>query len=585
MKNKNESFSNTKPALQKSHIFFICLAILVLAVLLLTKRQELTGDEPRYLMYSASFLHSGHFVMSLTDFQKLYFDASGNTADAMPAGAGGVVLLNGVYLPALLSPIGLLFSSTGLRFATLIAGLIGLYYLYKLCQRLSDSAAPKLAVATAAFSIPLLPYLHLFYMETFVFALVCVTWERLQKIDRTVSADALTAVLILLIPFVHMRGSVVSVALYAFFLWQIYRRGLHARALCLVTLAVGAAVLLVVLNVEIYGSITGPVNTARPPLPSEWFSVIAMQLFNVRHGLFAFAPIWLLGYAGIWIGVMRKSKIGVQALVLATIAALTGVGVNPGECWPARFWVMSVPMLTVGLCIWWPVGKHFLLRSIALALIAVTLANTVLFISRPNIFLENRQSTVSYQWMFDRVGKVNVGVALPVELSDEQNTDAARNLALGAGAVMLLMIAAAMRRQWLYAVPAVVLLLIAADLTRMTALKSDEYTATIEPSRLSIALHVPMKAVYVQVGHPWVSWVAPPSVPMFTVRTSGTGVSAEHSMFGNQVMSVSCHLPVQNIVVDTTAGVDFAKEADFSLKLYRSDSWTRRLFEKFSSGC
>ncbi|SAL14056.1 hypothetical protein AWB69_00572 [Caballeronia udeis] len=585
MKNKNESFSNTKPALQKSHIFLICLAIVVFAVLLLTKRQELTGDEPRYLMYSASFLHSGHFVMSLPDFQKLYFDATGHTADALPMGAGGVVLLNGVYLPAILSPIGLMFSLAGLRFVTLIAGLIGLYYLYKLCQRLSDSAAPKLAVTIAALSIPLLPYLHLFYMETFVFALVCVTWERLQTIDRSVRADAVTAVLILLIPFVHMRGSVVTVALYAIFLWQIYQRGLRARAVCLAVLAVGAAALLVVLNIEIYGAITGPVNSARPPLPTEWFSVIAMQLFNVRHGLFAYAPIWLLGYAGIWIGVMRKSKIGVQALVLAIIAALTGVGVNPGECWPARFWVMSMPMLTVGLCIWWPVSKHFLLRLIALALIAVTLANTVLFITRPNIFLENRQSTVSYQWMFDRVGKVNVGVALPVELPDEQNTDAARNLALGAGAVMLLMIAAAMRRQWLYAVLAVVLLLIAADLTRMSALKSDEYTATAEPSRLSVALHVPVKSVYVQIGQPWMTWVAPPSVPMFTVRASGTGVAGEHSMYANQVIPVSCHLPVQNIVVDTTAGVDFAKEAGFALKVYRSDSWTRRLYEKFSSGC
>ena len=524
--------------------------------------------------------------MSLPDFQRLYLHATGNTATALPAGAGGVVLLNGVYLPALLSPVGLVFSLAGLRFVTLVTGLSGLFYLYKLCQRVvGGSIAPTLAITVAALSIPLLPYLHLFYMETFVFALICVAWERLQKSDRNVGADVLTALLILLIPFVHMRGSVVSVALCAFLLWQIYKRGQRTRVVGLIALAIFAAGLLVVLNVLIYGAIAGPVNTARPPLPSEWFSVIAMQLFNVRHGLLAFAPVWLLGYAGIWIGVIKKSKIGIQALVLATIAALTGVGVNPGECWPARFWVMSVPMLTVGLCIWWPVGKHFLLKFIALALIAVTLANTVLYITRPNIYLENRQSTVSYQWMFDRVGVVNVGVALPVELVDDLNLDATRNLGLGAAAFMLFVIAAAARRQWLYAVPAIVILLMAADLTRMTALKPDEYTATAEPGRLSISMHEPVRAVYVQVGHPWVSWVAPPSVPTFTVRTSGSGASSESSMFGNQVVPVSCRLPVQKIVVDTTAGVDFSAEAAYSLKLYRSDSWTRRLFEKVISRC
>ena len=95
------------------------------------------------------------------------------------------------------------------------------------------------AVGCATFSIPLSPYLHIFYMEAFLFMLVCISWGRVQDKESSFADSLLTGALIIAIPSVHMRGSVVASALYAILVWQ-------------------------------------PVNSARPPMPSEWFSVVSI---------------------------------------------------------------------------------------------------------------------------------------------------------------------------------------------------------------------------------------------------------------------------------------------------------------------
>ena len=46
-----------------------------------------------------------------------------------------------------------------------------------------------LATVVAGFTIPLLPYLHLFYMEAFLFALVACGWDRVQSAGH--SADTM----------------------------------------------------------------------------------------------------------------------------------------------------------------------------------------------------------------------------------------------------------------------------------------------------------------------------------------------------------------------------------------------------------
>ena len=588
-----------EPKLGRALVVGFCIIAFSITILILGgDTQALTGDEPRYLMYAYSILKNGRFVMTLPEWHHLYLSVTGSPTSFLPSGAGGIVLLNSVYLPTLLAPVAYFFALSGLRAVTLISGVIGMFYLLRLCRRFASPSASLLATGIAGFSIPLLPYLHLFYMETFLFALVCCVWDRLQKEDRGTTGDLITATIILAIPFVHMRGSVVAAVFYVALLWQQYVRRRRGHVVALVALGAAAFAIFVAMNLAIYGVITGPVNTGRPPLPSQLFSVLSMQSFNVHHGLFAYAPVWMLGYAGLWGGSMRRIPTARQGLVLAAIAAVTGVGIMPGECWPARYWVLSIPMLAVGLCVFWELGRSVLLRAIAVFLIGATLVNSVIFFRAPNAFLENRQSTATYQRLFDTVGHFNFGLMLPVggddavdvdaarNLARAVDVDAARNLAIGAAAIILLLTLALASRRSIYATPVVLLLLATLDLSRVSIVPPREYTVQRTANGFSVAFHAPISVSYVQFGAYWQAWFTPPDWQRFAMVVSGTDAQQFRELrFANQVISASCSSGIQSISVEGPPVFDFSSQIQARFIVYRSRSLLRDCFSWFRKPC
>jgi hypothetical protein len=565
---------------------FLIIAFALSAMLLLGHKQVMTGDEPRYLMYAYSIVENGRFVMTLPEWQSLYLSVTQTPASELPMGGGGAVLMNGVYLPTLLAPVARVFALAGLRAVTLIVGLTGLLYLVRLCRRYASPGASLLATGVAAFCIPLLPYLHLFYMETFLFALVCCVWERLQVTDRETRGDALTGIFIIAIPFVHLRGAVVAAVFFVALLWQQYARDRRGHAFALIAFGTLALACFIASNVAIYGAVTGPVNSARPPLPTEWFSVISMQSFNVRHGLIAYAPVWLLGYAGLLGGAILKVPLARQGLALALTATVTGVGINPGESWPARFWVLSVPTLAVGLCIFWELGRSVLLRSIVVLLITATLVNTVIFFRVPNAFLENRQTGATYQYLFDKLGHVDFGLMLPVETGDAVNVNAARNLAIGGAAMVVLLAAALARRKALYATPVVLLLLAAFDLSRVKVLPQRDYTLQTTENGFNIVFRQPVSAAYIQFGRYWQTWSKPPAWDQFSLALAGeVGHEVRELLAANQVIAASCASGVQMVSVSSSSDFDFHSQLSSRLVVYQSRSFLRNIVPFLRSPC
>jgi hypothetical protein len=375
-----------------------------------------------------------------------------------------------------------------------------------------------------------------------------------------------------------MRGSVVAAVLYMMLLWRVYQAHHFPRAVGLVLLGAVAAAALALLNLFVYGAITGPVNTARPPLPSEWFSVLSMQLFNVHHGLIAYAPIWLLGYAGLCAGSIRGSLIAREGLLLAFIAALTGVGINPGECWPARFWVLSIPMLTVGLCQFWEMAKPLTARLIALALISLSLINTIIFFTTPNAFLENRQTTTTYQALYNVTGHFNLGLILPVENGDLPNQRAAATMTIGAAIFIGFMILALLHRSTISAVVAAVLLMVPFDIARVKPVPRSDYNLSTDSNHLHIAFTKPLLAAYVQFGRSYGSWFVPPSWPRFVVSVTGAHLhpNQKETIAANQVFAACCWISGMS-VEENGGSVDLDEEARSSLAIYRSNSVIRRL--------
>ncbi len=553
----------------------ICgLTLLLAPVMLLMPVPYLTGDEPRYLLYAVSIVRHGALVMPVAEWERLIRAAAMGTPHALPAGGDGRVVMNSVYLPALLAPVAGLFSLPGLRLCSLAAGTAGLFALVRLCSRAGGWVPALAATALAAVSLPLLPYLHLFYMESFLFALVCWGWHRLQRPARGLGGDLLTAVILILIPFVHMRGSVVAACLFAALLWRLRVRGLVWRAGLLLLLALTAAILFVLSNLHIYGAVTGPVNTARPPLPWAWFPVLATQLFNVHHGLFAYAPLWALGYAGLWAGARSGPPVLRQALVLAVAAALSGVGANPGECWPARFWILSLPMLAVGLCFWLSRTRGVAARACFAILLLATLLNSALFVSQPNLFLENRQNSLTWDALHWRLGVVDPGLFLPAETALHPVSALADWLALAAGLFILFASLAVHRRAW--GVPALLVLLVAVDLCRVARLPPGAAVVSLQDGRLHVVVPGAPRAVTLEMGHREQVWFAPPAWPVFDLLATGHAARVATTVPANQVVGASCDDGVVSVEV-VPHGLALPPVDIYPITLYVSRSWLRRL--------
>jgi len=173
-------------------------------------------------------------------------------------------------------------------------------------------------------------------------------------------------------------------------------------------------------------------------------------------------------------------------------------------------------------------------------------------------------------------------------LSDAPNIDLAHNLALGAGLVMILMIAAAMSnvkwRRNLFAALAGCVLLVAFDMTRVSAIPESEYTVNAGPDELGVTFKSPVKLVYLQIGHAYETWYVAPDLPTFTVRSTAAGKVSESTVDANQVVVVSRHDLIQSVSVTTTKGVDLATQAGYRLRLYRTESIVRRVAARFGAG-
>lgn len=572
-------FMNVFGNLKKSVVLVAFLAVLG-TVILFIRQQFLTGDELRYLLYATSFIRHLTLVMPVEEWSAVTLQAARFPSTTLPSGGNSAVVMNGVYLPVFLSPVAGLFSLAGLRFVTLLTGFFGLFRLFRMASGITGQNAALAATMIAALSLPLIAYLHVFYMEAFLFTFTVVSWERICYRDRNAGwkQDSLTAAILVAIPFIHMRGCVVAVFLSFLLLQKIWASNQKKRAVLISACAAAVGVVFILANLAVYGAITGPVNSARPPLPGEWFSVISMQLFNVRHGFFAYAPIWIIGYAGLLYGSLGKPvPLARQALILAVIAAFTGVGVNPGECWPARFWCLSLPMLTVGLAIWMRHARGLATWLAFLLLLLPTLLNTGLYFYDPNVFVENRQFSATWEILFRHLTSAfRPGYLLPVEDDDPADMLAAAYFTFASMAVILLCVGALRWR--LMSLPVIGIFLAIADLSHVKLVPCSGEAGINEPHRLVVSPSPPIRAFSIMSGRPYESWFTPGQLHRFHVSVfSEAGKSMSWSIPANQVVTVSCNVPVRQMELRTD-DFDLTDEVNYHIDFAISRSVLRRWF-------
>jgi len=240
-------------------------------------------------------------------------------------------------------------------------------------------------------------------MDLVLFSTISLAWFLIHTQHFSWTKSILTLLVIVCIPFVHLRGVMPAVFLFLIFIInQIHFFHSSMGKIRFVSIVLGIAFLagiaFIGFNLSVYqGNIMGAANGGSPTISLD---ALNATFFNFRHGLFTYSPIYLFSLVGLLLNT-AKNRLGFEATGLFLFALLPAIHHDMGESWPSRYTLASVPALIIGFCFWLNTKPSCLEKTIATVLATVSFANTFLFTVYPNIFLESRFTQVTYPFMLN----------------------------------------------------------------------------------------------------------------------------------------------------------------------------------------
>ena len=471
-------------------LYVVIAAVAILGLIgRLTERLAYTGDEPRYLLYALSLKIEGKPLMSEDGYEKFRHErmpgfelGAQPLKDVQPYPDKPI---HSIMWPLLLSPFATNLSLAQIRLISLMIGLVGLCFLVKLlvAQKLPIISALGCLIPAALF-FPMFPYYFLALPEAILFLLVCIAFwnligtetERLRDFTPSIICSCLA-------PLVHLRALPLLVAVLLHLIvklgWRRKSGGSWMVFAKLTGIYLAAVSAVVLYNCLIYGSMLGSVTSGRPTFSWEG---VAAALFYSHFGLLPYAPIFLLSVVGLIEGLWQRREWSVPAAIFLVALVATTVGENPGETYPARFWVIGVPVLAVCLIGFfqgrmWTLGKAILYSLLGL----VSLANTVMLIIDPNLHLAARSGPFPYDRLFEIVPWIHLGFWLGLFWDTDYLLKAAGYCAVW----VAIAAAASIYRSRILTAVAVLLLLLGFEIHRASPVI---YSARLDPDSLAVVV-------------------------------------------------------------------------------------------------
>jgi hypothetical protein len=395
-------------------LWLVAIFLVLAGVHLIAGRLPCTGDEVRYAFQGVGLYSNGSFYPEPTVWRHF--------AAASGCGNGEVLASNQPGRPLQTISPSLVFGAAlrlgGLeaaRWLNFIVGCVGLALLYftlklRFPNRTGASWAAIATVVAMAISIPFVAYLQLIYPEILLFTVVTAALYALIVRNRYATLAA-----VVVLPFVHVRALPLALAFFAVMLVQMARDRLPI-AVWLRTCTLYAAGLGIFAATQfwLYGSFTGSAFPTYTPSVTIALERIGMQFYGVRHGAIAYAPLLLVGLAGLVLGTMRRERLCACSFALFATYFATFMWSSAQESWTARFWVAGLPFLAVGLCYWLYLATSWWEWLPAVPLAALNLGNTITYALNPLWFLESRQASIPYAALF-LWAHVDFGLFLPVD--------------------------------------------------------------------------------------------------------------------------------------------------------------------------
>jgi hypothetical protein len=525
----------------------------LLALQLQLPRWCCMGDEARYLLYSASFHRDHTFSMPREEWTAVLARAGCQFVDVG-------TFLQSVGYAVVFSPVVGRFGLEGARWFNFAVSLVGFTGIYVLLRRRHGVAVSALAMAAAAFTIPGFAYHKSIFTEIPSMTLIAWAWYLIDGGTGAAWRRALIVALLALLPIVHIRTIPLACTLMGIVLWDVWSgdQALRVRQLA-ETLAMGAALAAVVIALErhLYGAVTGSASAAHPLAFDQVLPLIALHLFDLRHGLLVYTPIWVFAIAGFVLGCWRRQRgmaVGAAMLAVSTLSLIWSIA---AESMPARYWVSTLPILAVGLAAFVAERKHWMAWSAFVPLLLVSALNSLMFLKASGVYLENRTMSLSYHTLFQRFPYFHLGAFLPWDGIDygaphmEQSFPRAVWLSVAAIAVVLLTVWACRSRKRLVAVAssmaalAVVLGVVGASGVSSIAVEDyrvirstdpklayeagsvrvqkDQGAGAASPAWMTILFLTPARPGLVVLARAWDLWYAPNYPVEFRLEVSEDG--------------------------------------------------------------
>lgn len=373
-----------------------------------------TGDEPRYAAEGVALYSSGtaHILRpdweaflhksGLIDTEYSYSDITRNNPPSLGPGLvfGGALRLGGLN------------AARWLNFILACVGLLILFHLLSAVFRFGDksNAVVLWTIASISLSLPFVPYVRLLYPEVLLFVFSAYALSSLASGHRLATVLSAAA-----LPFIHIRSLPLSLAFVLMLTYDsLVRRNTRPQIARDITLYLAVVVVYFFIQHATWGSLIGPAFASHNPTLAAISTRITMQLYDVRHGLIVYSPLYLVGLAGLLAGALQRHRLCGYSLALLVTYVGTFMWSSASESWTARFWVAAIPFLAVGLAFWLREARTGIQRLPAAVCIGVSLMNTIIFSRHPLWFLENRRVSVSYAALFN-TSHVHLGLFLPID--------------------------------------------------------------------------------------------------------------------------------------------------------------------------
>jgi len=402
-----------------------------------------TGDEPEYVYYAYSFFVRHDFAMPVATF----FAAFPRLAGIPPEN------LQGHGHPVLLSILGSPFVGylgiPGARLFSVGCGLVGFVAIRRLIAGFAGINIATLVSLFIFVTFPVLAYLHLFYTDMTIMAVVAWAWLLIQS-SRSASLLIATALAVTL-PFLHIRMSLVAAWLVLLVVASALRKTARGRVRLIAGVACIAAAALagfVWHQYVLFGSLIGGASTPEPVSFVGYFARLALQALDFRHGLITYNPAMILAFAGLVIGVVSRSRLAIEGSGLILIYSVCFVFGAASESFPARFWVPGMPALAVGLGLWLRHARSVSAYLSGGLLGAMSLLNLAVYLRDPVAFLGNRQASLTYDNLFDVFPYLDLAGLFPWDGFNyaahgvEPHPEISLPILAGASAVAVLLVAA-----------------------------------------------------------------------------------------------------------------------------------------------